>query len=172
MPKRPDVPYMTLSEAKSVYKSITRKLPFKSYIAGSVRREQERVNDLDILIITKNAENDYIKSVMESIFTKIERFGSKIINGICMYNGHKVLVDFFIIKKEELPYAMLQYTGPKTYNIRLRKYVKDQGMLLNQYGLFYANKPDIRVRGTASIKTEKELIKFIGTTYYQPWERH
>lgn len=173
MPKRPDVPYMSLQEARQVYKSISKKLPFKTYVAGSIRREQERVNDIDIILVLGNNKTAAsVKPYMEKIFHKIERFGDRIINGICYYNDHKVLVDFFIVKKEDLPYAMLQYTGPKRYNIRLRKYVKDEGMLLNQYGLFYSNKPDIRVRGSTNIKTEKELIRFIGTTYYQPWDRH
>jgi DNA polymerase (family 10) len=166
MPKRIDIPYMSLQEAKQVYNNIKKKLGCITYIAGSVRRKQERVSDIDI-IITNLTEN--LKEKIKNIFYKIERFGEKIITGIYMHNNHKVLVDIFIVSKQELPYAMLQYTGPKAYNIRIRKYVKDRGYLLNQYGLFYSDNKEMV---TNNIKTEKDLIKFIGTTYYKPEDRH
>ena len=65
---------------------------------------------------------------------------------------------------------MMQYTGPKSYNIRIRKYVKNKGWLLNQYGIFYAGTNNI-VKGSDNIKSEKDITKFIGTNYYHPFER-
>lgn len=62
---------------------------------------------------------------------------------------------------------MLQWTGPKSYNIRLRKYVKDRGYLLNQHGIFKNGK-----KIAIDFKTEKDIINFIGTTYYEPSKRH
>ena len=108
---------------------------------------------------------------MYSIFDKIEKFGDQIINGIYYHNDKPILIDFFITTKQELPYSMLQWTGPKTYNMRIRRYVRDQlGYLLNQHGLFYAG-TNKKVSGTSHIKTEKDIINFIGTTYYRPYER-
>ena len=108
---------------------------------------------------------------MTSIFYKIKKFGDQIINGIYYYNDKPILIDFFVTTKKELPYSMLQWTGPKSYNIRIRRYVKNTyGYLLNQHGLYYAGTDNI-VSGTSKIKTEKELINFIGTTYYDPCNR-
>lgn len=168
MPHRPGFPILTLAEGKKIYASIKKRLPCMSYVAGSIRRGNLYINDIDIVIIPGTRD---IGPVIESIMYKIERYGSKLINGIYYYGEKKVLIDFFITTHKELPYAMLQYTGPKTYNIRIRKYVKDHGYLLNQYGLFYANKPSVRVSGTANLKTERDVIRFIGTTYYHPADR-
>lgn len=168
MPKRPGFSSLTLSEGKKIYNTIKKKLPFPSYIAGSIRREEPILNDIDIVIIPGNYKLD---DIMDKIFDKIERFGNHIINGIYYHNNKKVLIDFFITTREELPYSMLQYTGPKSYNIRIRRYVRDQyNWLLNQYGLFYAG-TNRKVIKSSNIKTEKDIIHFIGTTYYKPIDR-
>ena len=168
MPKRPGFPSLTLAEGKRVFAKIKKMLPFPAYVAGSIRREKPLINDIDIIIIPGTRD---LSNIMSSIFDKIERFGDYLINGIYYYGDIPVLVDFFITTRQELPYCMLQYTGPKTYNMRIRRYVRDKyGYLLNQYGLFYAG-TDRKVQGTASFKTEKEIINFIGTTYYKPPDR-
>lgn len=171
MPKRPGFPTLTLTEGRLIFNKIKKHLPFPAYIAGGVRREKEDINDIDIIIIPGNRNPTDLFTIISSILTKINKFGKYIINGVYRYNNLPVLIDFFITTKKELPYCMLQYTGPKSYNIRIRRYVRDQyGWLLNQYGLFYTN-TNKRVFGTANLKTEKEIINFIGTTYYKPCER-
>lgn len=73
----------------------------------------------------------------------------------------------FLLQLEKNYHIVCQW-GPKSYNIRIRRYVKENyGYLLNQHGLFYANS-NKRVR---HFKSEKELIDFIGTTYYKPYDR-
>lgn len=170
MPLKPNFHSITLSDAEKIYKRIKKILPYKTYLVGSSRREEEHINDIDIMVIDANA--NILLSHIKTILSKIERAGDRLINGVYHFKSKPVFVDFFIVLKQELPYAMLQYTGPKTYNIRIRKYVKDKGWLLNQYGLFYASRPNVRVKGTSSIKTERELINFIGTHYYHPRDRH
>jgi DNA polymerase/3'-5' exonuclease PolX len=169
MPKRSGYPIITLQQGHKIYEEIKKKIKIKSYIAGSIRRNEPIAYDIDIIIIPNS--NNNLLEIMSNLFTKIHRFGDKIINGTYIYKGIHVLVDFFITTKEELPYSLLQYTGPKSYVIRIRKYVKQKyNYKLNQYGLFYATNNN-KVKGTSHISTEKELINFIGTTYYLPENR-
>lgn len=168
MPYKPGFAILTLNEGKKIFNLIKKKLPFPSYVAGSIRRENDYVNDIDIVIIPGNYK---YKPLIESILATIKRNGDTLINGIYYYNDRKVLIDFFITTQESFPYAMMQYTGPKSYNIRIRRYVKQQHKWkLNQYGIFYLNKLE-KVRGSNKIKTEKDINKFIGTTYYHPRDR-
>jgi len=168
MPKRSGFPTLTLEEGKRIFNKIKKQLPFSAYEAGSIKRKSPTLNDIDIIIIPGTRD---LTNIMLSIFDKIEKFGEQIINGVYYYNDKPVMIDFFITTRKELPYSMLQWTGPKTYNIRIRRYIKDKyGWLLNQHGLFYHG-TDRRVPGTSNFKTEKEIINFIGTTYYKPWER-
>jgi DNA polymerase/3'-5' exonuclease PolX len=168
MPKRPGFPILTLKEGEKIFDKIKKILPFPAYVAGSIRRKNPTITDIDIIIIPGSRD---LTNIMYSIFDKIEKFGEQIINGVYYYNNKPVLIDFFITTKKELPYSMLQWTGPKTYNIRIRRYVRDHyGYLLNQHGLFYHDSGN-KVPGT-NFKTEREIIKFIGTHYYQPWDRN
>lgn len=81
-----------------------------------------------------------------------------------------VYADLFYVYNDELPYALMHYTGSKMYNIRIRAHVKKLGYLLNQYGLFDI-KTGERAKGTEKIKTEKQLCEFIGITYKDPPDR-
>jgi DNA polymerase/3'-5' exonuclease PolX len=168
MPNMPDS--ISCNDAIHIYNTIKKYIPLPTYLVGSVRRESPIVNDIDIIVITNKTESpiNYIKNILY----KINRQGERIVSGLYAYKSKSVLIDFFICNKQELPYSMIQYTGPKSYNIRIRRYVKKQyNWLLNQYGIFYADRPHIRVNGSANLKTEKNVINFIGITYYNPIDR-
>jgi DNA polymerase/3'-5' exonuclease PolX len=170
MPKHKNIPRIPLSEAKKIFNSIKNKLPFPAYVSGSIRRHQQYVNDIDIIIIPRSL-NDLDNYILP-LFDKVIRSGEHIINGIMYHKNKPVLIDFFVTTKKELPYSQLQYTGDKNYILHIRRYTRDQlGWTLNQYGLFYVNDPTKRVRGSTNLKTEKDVIKFIGTNWYEPWER-
>jgi len=78
--------------------------------------------------------------------------------------------DFFVTTADERAYALYHYTGSRDYNIRTRAHAKRLGWLLNQYGLFDAASGH-RVRGTAAIRTERDLARFLGVTYHPPRAR-
>lgn len=169
MPKRLGYSTISLEDGIKIFNNIKKKLTVPCYVAGSIRREVEKINDIDIIVTPGNKD---ITNTIKSIFYKIERFGTKLINGVYLFNNKKILVDIFISTKQELPYAFLQYTGPKSYNVRIRKYVKDKyNWKLNQYGLYYRNNINKKVNGSINLKTEKEINNFIGTTYYHPRDR-
>ena len=130
-----------------------------SRIVGSCRQKKEKVGDIDILIITNRVLENYDLVILNHKYKWIRK-------GVHLYSGfcENVHVDIFFCLKENLACAMLHHTGPASYNIRLRKYAKDRGFHLNQYGLFYKNKK-------IKTKTERDVVKKLGTTYYPPEER-
>ena len=169
MPKHPGIPQLTLHEVEKIFNKIKTMVPFHLELAGSARRKMDKMNDIDILLVTNKDIKEVIPHI-SPLYVKITRQGDRIISGICQYNNKPVILEIFIVKKKELPYALLHFTGPRTYNMRIRRFVRDQhGWLLNQYGIFYANNPEKRVTNT--IKTEKDIINFIGTHYYKPEDR-
>jgi len=162
---------LSLYEAKEIFNIFKHNIPHTLYLVGSARREEPYLNDVDIMVM--NVDPNTLLSYANKLLVKIERAGDRIISGIYKYKNKSIYIDLFIVLTPELPYALLHYTGPKTYNIRIRKYVKDhKKWLLNQYGLFYISNPNIRVKNTINLKTEKEVISFIGTHYYTPKNRH
>ncbi|WLG16000.1 O174L [African swine fever virus] len=75
-------------------------------------------------------------------------------------------LDLFTALAEEKPYAVLHFTGPVSYLIRIRAALKKKNYKLNQYGLF-KNQTLVPLK----ITTEKELIKELGFTYRIPKKR-
>ena len=78
--------------------------------------------------------------------------------------------DVFAAKPAHLPFALLHHTGPKSFNIALRAHAKRRGWKLNQYGLTHA-RSGRRVRGSGRLKTEKQVVAFVGKTYAPPRSR-
>ena len=79
-------------------------------------------------------------------------------------------VDLFLVQARELPFALFHYTGSRLYNVRTRAHAKRRGWRLNQYGLFDAA-TGRRVRGSAHIRTEREVAALVGVSYRSPSDR-
>ncbi len=103
-------------------------------IAGSTRRMEETVGDLDILATSKDN-----KKVMD-LFTNFEDARSVVVKGdtkttILLNIG--VTCDLRVINNTSFGAALQYFTGSKNHNIKIRKIAIDNNYKLNEYGLFY-----------------------------------
>lgn len=131
----------------------------KIYVVGSIRRQAAEVGDIDLLVVA-----DDIKKIKLDFKEKPTRSGP----AMTSYTIAGIGVDVFTTNAAELPFALYHYTGPKEYNIRVRAFVKKKGYLLNQHGIFKDGK---RAYGSSAIKTERDLVDYIGVSWYEPSER-
>lgn len=131
-------------------------------LVGSLRRMAEKVKDIDLMLIVGNDEklSDINIIFLSNIEKQVggERRKSYIVDG--------VPIDIFIVRENEYPYAMLHFTGPASYNIRIRALCKKNGLTLNQYGLFRGDK-----KLELNIKTESDLQQYLGITVRSPSNR-
>lgn len=141
--------------AEDLKKDLEKRTGSKVFIVGSVRRQDQNPNDIDMLL-TSNTNLETIKSI---------EGGPKRYK--MMYKSVKV--DLFVTPEEDLPFAMLHFTGSKLYNIRLRAKAKTAGYLLNQYGLF---RRDTGKKVNRKFNSEYDIIKFIGGSYRTAKERN
>lgn len=181
--------YMKLREAKKAANELRRRLRLggrragRFRIVGSIRRGAESVRDLDLLLVHENAGEADSPLLLERTLAprkqgdrltlvSVKSAGASRLSLRLRVRGRKKLLkaDVFAAKPKDLPYAMLHHTGPKSFNIALRAHSKRRGWKLNQYGLFYS-KSGRRVRGSRQLKTEKQVVKFIGKTYSPPHAR-
>jgi DNA polymerase (family 10) len=175
---------ITRTEADAFIKEllkINKSTLFTIQIAGSYRRGLERINDIDILMISKKQEWDKsISSPVESIklpgdITETNAGGihrlTTIMCRIPNVAPFKIKCDIYAVDKKNLPYALLHSTGDRGTNLGMRRLAMDKGWLLNQYGLWYRNRPNVRVAGTENIKTEKEVFEKLGHPYKHPEKR-
>ena len=146
-------------------------------LVGSARRGEPTMCDLDLLVVVPDRA-DFAPVLASANLVGRMRLGADRGCGarrrslVLLRSGRRPFqVDLFLVRRSELPYALYHYTGSRQYNIRTRAHAKARGWLLNQYGLFYTDRPSVRVRKTAHLHTERALAAFLGVSYRKPEDR-
>lgn len=126
--------------------------------AGSVRRFQETIGDIDILVTAKKPD-----AVMK-VFTGMPEVEAVIARGptksaVRLRQG--VNADVRVLPDESYGAALQYFTGDKAHNIEVRKIAIKKGWKLNEYGLFKGTK---RIAG----HTEEEIYKKLGLAWIPP----
>ena len=129
-------------------------------VAGSIRRKNETVRDIDILAASKEPRRvikffTEMKNIKE-VLTEGETKCSVILN-------NNVQVDLRVIDASSYGSALQYFTGSKEHNVKLRQIAKKKNWKLNEYGLFN-NITDERITG----EMEEEIYKTLGLEYIEP----
>ena len=100
-------------------------------VAGSFRRRQETVGDIDILAITETIGKDKSQKIMDH-FTGYDEVSQVLAKGdtkasVILRTG--LQVDLRLIVKPSRGAAMLYFTGAKQHNIDLRQMALERGYL-------------------------------------------
>ncbi len=101
--------------------------------AGSLRRGQETIGDLDILAVSEQPEEAAQAFVSLGDVEEILAQGPKK-SSVRLSGGFQV--DLRIVPEESFGAALQYFTGSKSHNIRLRERAVARGYKLNEYGLF------------------------------------
>lgn len=130
----------------------------KIEIAGSYRRRQETIGDIDILVTCDNnwgIMDSFVKyDGVEEILSKGETRSSVILKS-------EIQVDIRVMSEKSYGAALLYFTGSKPHNIAIRKIAKQKGWKVNEYGLFEGEK---FIAGVS----EDEMYKKLGLSYIPP----
>lgn len=126
--------------------------------AGSVRRMQETVGDLDLLVISDNPKkvNDFFIHMpeVETVLIHGETRSSVRLN-------INIDADLRVLPSKSFGAAQQYFTGDKYHNIKLREIAIKKGYKLNEYGLFKGRK-------IISSENEKEIYKKLGLQWMPP----
>ena len=130
----------------------------KAEFAGSIRRMQETVGDLDILVISKKPSEvmDFFVSMpeVEAVYSK-----GKTKSSVRLNLGMDA--DLRVLPPESFGAALQYFTGDKYHNIQLREIAIKKGYKLNEYGLY---KGDKIIAG----KKEEEIYEKLGFKLMPP----
>ncbi|TFG37692.1 MAG: DNA polymerase/3'-5' exonuclease PolX [Syntrophobacterales bacterium] len=140
-------------EAIRKYKSVIR-----LSIAGSLRRLNETVKDIDIVASTDDSLklSDHFVTLPQ-IDTIIAKGKTKV--SVTLKSG--INSDLRIVTDEQFPYALHHFTGSKEHNVAMRGRAKSMGIKINEYGLF-------GTKGLMPCKSEEEIFSTLGLTYIPP----
>ncbi len=125
---------------------------------GSVRRMQETIGDIDIVVDTTRP-----KEAMQAIATMDETHDvlSRGATKTTVRLRNKLTLDVRVIPPESYGAAMQYFTGDKAHNIKLRELAAKKQLKLNEYGLFRGTK---RIAG----RTEQEVYRALGLSWIPP----
>lgn len=137
-----------------------KKIPGVGHVttAGSYRRRQETVGDIDILVTAKNPAR-----VMD-VFTSMPEVEEVLVHGptksiVRLKTG--IQADVRVLEEKSYGSALQYFTGSKDHNVLTRKIAISKGFKLNEYGVFKGKK---QIAG----KTEEEVYKTLGLVYIEP----
>ena len=134
--------------------------------AGSFRRMRETVGDVDILVTTAD-----VRGVMRA-FTSLPEvqqvysegeIKSSVLVEYAGYDGsrHLLQVDLEILDAGSWGAGLQYFTGSKDHNVHLRGMAVDQGLKLNEYGVF---RGDEKLAGA----TEEDVYRALGLPWIPP----
>lgn len=106
-------------------------------IAGSYRRRQETIGDIDILVICDESTEIMNRFVnyegVQNVLSKGETRSS-----IILKSG--IQVDIRVVPQKSYGAALHYFTGSKAHNIAIRKLAKQKNWKVNEYGIFEGEK--------------------------------
>jgi DNA polymerase (family 10) len=131
-------------------------------VAGSYRRGQETVGDLDILV---TADGD--SKVMERFvhYDEVVEVVSKGKTRATVFLRSGLQVDLRVVAQQSFGAALHYFTGSKAHNIQIRRLGQQRGLKINEYGVFDTRgKEEKRING----KTEVSVFKAVGLPFIPP----
>jgi DNA polymerase (family 10) len=129
-------------------------------VAGSLRRGKETVGDIDILV-----GDDKPAAVMEAFVTypdvKEVLMQGPTKSSVLLKN--RLQVDIRAVDTRSYGAALAYFTGSKDHNVKMRKIGVDEGLKLNEYGVFERDSGKM-IAGA----TEEDVYKALGMKWVPP----
>ena len=147
-------------------------LKIEHRFCGSFRRRLPTAGDIDLLL-SSDAESSQILPALVKRLTKSGILLESLALGLAKYMGIiktdtiAFRIDIEFIKPAEWPFALFYFTGPGSFNEKVRTIAKKKGLRLSEHGLLVVA-TNTYVSG---LKTESDIFEYLGMEYLPPWER-
>ena len=127
-------------------------------LAGSIRRGNETVKDIDLLAAAGNPEPlSHWFAGLPDVESVTGRGDTKV--SVVLESG--VGADLRIVSPQEFPYALHHFTGSREHNVAMRGRAKQRGIKMNEYGLF-------RDDALIPCASEQDVFKALGLAWVPP----
>ena len=133
-------------------------------ICGSYRRGRPVSSDIDILVIDKpgvHVMNEILKWPLIAYVIASGEKKSALIGRIAIHRR----IDIQLVQPHEYPFAVTYFTGPDSFNIKMRTYCASFGLRLNEKEL-------IDAQGISRVvQSEQHLFEVLGLAWLTPEQR-
>jgi DNA polymerase/3'-5' exonuclease PolX len=163
-----DIGLETAEDIAHDFLAKTRDLYRKHLLAGSIRRREPIVHDIDFAVIPKGKEfgpwKDQVTRRVQDIGGHVLTFGETISN--FRYGGVQVNL-FLCLNEDAWGVTQMWATGPKGHTIGMTIKARDKGLIVNSKGLWTREEPPRLIRA----RTEREVGKLLDWDYKPPEAR-
>lgn len=146
-------------------------------IVGSYRRGAKDSGDIDIIITHEENDRNVFAQLLDLLIKKnilievLSRGDTKSL-GVSKLKGQPARrIDFMFSTKEEYPFAIMYFTGSKTFNTLMRRRALDLGYSMNEHCFCHMVNGKKGARLDKVFADEKEIFDFLGMVYKTPKER-
>ena len=172
---------MELTKARAIAEDLKSRLEVgceRIEIAGSIRRQKPKPNDIELLVIPKYGglvgvnclEQMLIDLMHGSVLNyRLNKRGSRTYgakNKLMVHVPSGFGVDIFSTNEENWWVSLVVRTGGVETNRRIAMAAIKKGWHLQAYGAGFSTP-----RGTVVCKSERDVFEFVGMRYLEPWER-
>ncbi len=151
----------------------------RAAIAGSLRRWKETIGDVGILASTDGGVVASATTSPTQDFTKFPQVTKVLGQGetkSSVLTASGLQVDLRIVPDDHFGAALQYFTGSKEHNVKLRGIAQDQGMTLNEWGLYKLDEYDKSKKETGkppgvkpvASNREEEIYNALGMSYIEP----
>jgi DNA polymerase/3'-5' exonuclease PolX len=161
------IPREEIAEAETILHRCLDPLGIQFEIAGSYRRGRSDSGDIDILVIEKPGIDVIGTMTQCSIFVRdlTLAYGTKKFRGVGKIRQTHRRIDIEVVQPHEYPFAITYFTGPQSFNIKMRAHASQYGLTLNEKGLFGP------MGESYPATSEQNLFEILGLQYLTPEER-
>lgn len=137
-------------------------------LAGSIRRREPVVHDIDLAVLQKGKDfgawKDRVTRRVEEIGGRVVSFGEAIVN--IRYKGVQVNL-FLCPTPDSWGVTQMWATGPKGHTIGMTIKARERGLIINSRGLWTREEPQRLVKA----RTEDEVGRALGWKLKPPEAR-
>lgn len=146
----------------------TKDLYGKSLVAGSIRRREPVVHDIDFAILPKGTNfalwRDKVAKRVREIGGEVISFGDTMSN----FRYQNVQINLFICLNDDAwGVTQMWATGPKGHTIGMTIKAKDRGLVINSKGLWTRDEPPKLIK----TRTEEDVGSVLGWKFKPPGSR-
>lgn len=132
----------------------------RAAFAGSLRRMQETIGDVDLLVASERAAPIMDRFTSLPAVTRVLAHGDTK-SSVITTAGFQV--DLRVVPREVWGAAMIYFTGSKAHNVRIREMAVRKGLKLNEYGIFKAKEGTL-----LAAETEEDVYAHLGLPFIPP----
>lgn len=127
-------------------------------VAGSIRRRQETIGDVDVIVTTSSPEAVMREFASLPEVAKVLEHGETMTVALLKNGMH---ADVRCVPDDSFGAALQYFTGDKNHNVVVRKMAIAKGLKLNEYGIW-------RGKRRLASRTEEDVYKVLGLPYMAP----